>query len=256
MALRSCPSRVNPSNGMHRGRIVRHRTLVLFLPCRHSARIELRREMNNGALAIDAMGGDRGRKVIAGIALAHSLGQIPEELIVVGHKDVLTPLLDGQGLMKHGFLRIHHAPEVIGMGEKPTDTLRKKRNSSMLQGIELVKEGKAQAILSCGNTGSLMAGGTVRLRPLEGVERPALATVMPGAKRNGKWCLRCWRNPEANRTSRAQRRSHYMRGAHGIANPKVGLLSIGQKKEKEGKEFLNHTKCSKAKRGYKLSRSS
>ena len=60
--------------------------------------------MNNGALAIDAMGGDRGpEEVIAGIALAHSLGQIPEELIVVGQKDILAPLLETQGLMKYGF---------------------------------------------------------------------------------------------------------------------------------------------------------
>ena len=195
--------------------------------------------MKNGALAIDAMGGDRGpEEVIAGIALAHSLGQIPEELIVVGQKDVLAPILETQGLMKHGFLRIHHAPEVIGMDEKPTDTLRKKRNSSMLQGIELVKEGKAQAILSCGNTGSLMAGGTVRLRPLQGVERPALATVMPGAKRNGKWCLiDAGANPEAKPEHLAHNAilgSHYMRGAHGIANPKVGLLSIGTEEGKGG----------------------
>ena len=195
--------------------------------------------MKTGALAIDAMGGDRGPAEVAeGIALAFNAGQVPNELIVVGQEEVLRPLLSAKGLLDQGFLRIHHAPEVIGMDEKPTDTLRKKRNSSMLQGIELVKEGEAQAILSSGNTGSLMAGGTVRLRPLDGIERPALATVMPGAKRNGKWCLiDAGANPEAKPEHLAHNAilgSHYMRGAHGVPSPKVGLLSIGTEEGKGG----------------------
>ncbi len=195
--------------------------------------------MKTGALAIDAMGGDRGPAEVAeGIALAFEANQVPDELIIVGQEDVLRPLLSVKGLLGQDFLRIHHATEVIGMDEKPTDSLRKKRNSSMLQGIELVKEGQAQAILSSGNTGSLMAGGTVRLRPLEGIERPALATVMPGTRRNGKWCLiDAGANPDAKPEHLAHNAilgSHYMRGAHGVHSPKVGLLSIGTEEGKGG----------------------
>jgi len=195
--------------------------------------------MKAGALAIDAMGGDRGpAEVVEGIALAFAAGQVPEELIVVGKEEQLRPILAAKGLLDHGFLRVHHAPEVIEMDEKPMVTLRNKRNSSMLQGIELVKEGQAQAILSSGNTGSLMAGGTVRLRPLDGLERPALATVMPGARRNGKWCLiDAGANPDAKPEHLAHNAilgSHYMRGAQNVTRPKVGLLSIGTEEGKGG----------------------
>ena len=146
--------------------------------------------MNSAALAIDAMGGDLGpSEVVEGILLAVEANNFPQEIVVVGQEEVLNPLLEKHGLLNKPFLRVHHAPEIIGMDEKPTETLRKKRNSSMLQGIELVKKGEAAAILSSGNTGSLMAGGTVRLRTCSGIERPALATVMPGTAKNSKWCL-------------------------------------------------------------------
>lgn len=206
--------------------------------------------MKTGALAIDAMGGDRGpAEVVEGISLAFQAGEVPGALIVVGQEDVLQPLLKAKGLLGQDFLRIHHAPEVISMDEKPTDSLRKKRNSSMLKGIELVKEDQAQAILSCGNTGSLMAGGTVRLRPLEGIERPALATVMPGTRRNGKWCLiDAGANPDAKPEHLAHNAilgSHYMRGAHGVSHPKVGLLSIGTEEGKGGQRIAEPHKLLK-----------
>lgn len=195
--------------------------------------------MNSAALAIDAMGGDLGpSEVVEGILLAVEANNFPQEIVVVGQEEVLNPLLEKCGLLNRSFLRVHHAPEIIGMDEKPTETLRKKKNSSMLQGIELVKMGEAAAILSCGNTGSLMAGGTVRLRTLEGVERPALATVMPGTARNSKWCLiDAGANPESkpeHLVHNAILGTHYMRGAHGIQNPKVGLLSIGTEEGKGG----------------------
>ncbi len=195
--------------------------------------------MNPAALAIDAMGGDLGpTEVVEGINLAVVANQIPQQIIVVGREDELKPLLRDRGLLGKPFIRIHHAPDVIGMDEKPTDSLRRKRDSSMLQGIELVKNGEAAAILSSGNTGSLMAGGTVRLRTLEGIDRPALATVMPGTARNSKWCLiDAGANPESkpeNLVHNAILGTHYMRGAHNIPRPKVGLLSIGTEEGKGG----------------------
>ena len=68
------------------------------------------------------------------------------------------------------------------MGEKPIQSLKRKKDSSLVKAIELVKQGKCKAVISCGNTGSLMAGSTLKLRPLPGVERPALAAVMPAKK--------------------------------------------------------------------------
>jgi len=209
--------------------------------------------MKSAALAIDAMGGDLGpTEVVEGIKIATDANQLPHRIVLVGQEEVLNPLLAERGLLDKPFLRVHHAPEVIGMDEKPTDSLRRKRNSSMLQGIELVKQGEAAAILSSGNTGSLMAGGTVRLRPLSGIERPALATVMPGTERNSKWCLiDAGANPESkpeHLVHNAILGMHYMRGAHNIAKPKVGLLSIGTEEGKGGTRVCEAHKLLQASR--------
>ena len=82
-----------------------------------------------------------------------------------------------------GQVEVRHAPEVVEMDEKPIAGIKGKKNSSMALALQSVKNQEAQALLSCGNTGCLMAGSTIRLRTLEGVERPALCTIWPGRER-------------------------------------------------------------------------
>ncbi|MEM8867138.1 MAG: phosphate acyltransferase PlsX [Verrucomicrobiota bacterium] len=131
-------------------------------------------------------------------------------------------------------ISIHHTTQVIGMDEKPIQALKSKKDSSMVQGIHLLKDGKADALVSCGNTGALMAGGTLRLRPLEGIDRPALGIIIPTEK-TPCVLIDVGANPEStaeNLTHNAILGSNYAKAALGIKNPRVGLLTIGTEEGK------------------------
>lgn len=129
---------------------------------------------------------------------------------------------------------IHDAPEVIGMDEKPIQALKQKKNSSMVRGIELLRAGEADALVSCGNTGALMAGGTLRLRTITGVERPALATIVP-SKQQPFVLVDVGANPEstpAHLVHNAILGANYARAALRFEDPKVALLTIGTEEGK------------------------
>jgi len=193
-------------------------------------------------IAVDAMGGDLGpAEVVEAVKLA--LAQRPElnPITLVGDEAQLVPLLDRAGLKvgngENDRLAFLHAPEVITMDDKPVLALRRKKNSSMLRAIELVKDGTASVVVSCGNTGALMAGGTLRLRTMSGVARPALAAVVPRA--GGHFVLiDAGANPEArpeHLLHNAILGSHYCRvRLHKKATdaPRVGLMSIGTEEGK------------------------
>jgi len=195
-------------------------------------------------IAVDAMGGDLGpAEVVEAVKLA--LAQRPElnPITLVGDEAVLTPLLDRAGLSlgdgENPRLALLHAPEVITMDDKPVLALRRKKNSSMLRAIELVKDGAASVVVSCGNTGALMAGGTLRLRTMQGVARPALGAVVPRA--GGHFVLiDAGANPDArpeHLLHNAILGSHYyrVRLGHGESSPelpRIGLMSIGTEEGK------------------------
>ncbi len=191
-------------------------------------------------VAIDAMGGDRGpSEVVEAVAIA--LNELPEleQLILVGHEQVLRPLLIKKSLAKHPKLRLYHASEVVLMDEKPIQSMKQKKDASIFRGIELVKEGQAAAFVSQGNTGSLMAGSTLKLRPLAGIERPALATIWP-SKENHFVLIDAGANPDAkpqHLVHNAVLGSHYCRLALKIETPRVGLLTIGTE-EGKGNELI------------------
>src|SRR5690606_15812673 len=139
-------------------------------------------------------------------------------------------------------ISILHASEVIAMGDKPLQAIKRKKDSSMVRAIELVKSGQANVVLSCGNTGSLMAGGTIKLRTLEGVDRPALATVIPNQKKHFI-LIDAGANPEArpeHLVHNAILGSIYCRIALGVESPRVGLLTIGTE-EGKGNELTHLT---------------
>jgi glycerol-3-phosphate acyltransferase PlsX len=194
-------------------------------------------------IAVDAMGGDLGPlEVVAGVKLA--LQQYPKlnPITLVGDEAVLGPLLAQADLRCDHRLSIHHASEVITMEDKPLTALKRKKDSSMVRAIELVKTGEASVVVSCGNTGALMAGGTLRLRPMEGITRPALAAICP--REGGHFVLiDAGANPEAkpeHLVHNAILGSHYCRVMLGVKRPRVGLMNIGTE-EGKGSTLITET---------------
>lgn len=130
-------------------------------------------------IAIDAMGGDHGPAVTVPAAL-RALDQHSDlELILVGQPEALEAALAAGKPAEHSRLHIHPASQVVGMDELPSSALRGKKDSSMRVAINLVKEGAAQACISAGNTGALMATARFVLKTQPGIDRPAICTALP-----------------------------------------------------------------------------
>jgi len=130
-------------------------------------------------IALDAMGGDHGPTVTIPGALA-ALNQHPDlKLILVGQHERLTQELARHKSGEHDRLSIQHASEVVAMDEPPAQALRGKKDSSMRVSINLVKQGVAQAAVSAGNTGALMATARFVLKTLPGIDRPAIIAALP-----------------------------------------------------------------------------
>ena len=189
----------------------------------------------SGRIAIDAMGSDLGpAEVVAAVQLALTDTKLANDLTLVGQPSVLEPLLAQNQLSNHPRVRLHAASEVITMEDKPLKAIRSKKDASMVRAIELIKAGEASAVVSCGNTGALMAGGTIRLRTLEGIDRPALAAIIPRA--NGYFILiDAGANPDAeprHLVHNALLGSHYAKVVLGVERPRVGLLTIGTEEGK------------------------
>jgi len=130
-------------------------------------------------IAVDCMGGDHGPRVTVPAALTFLATHPDAEMILVGPKEALEHQLTASGQSFPGRVRIVHAPEIVAMDEPPASALRGKRESSMRIAIDLVKSGAADGCVSAGNTGALMAMARFVLKMLPGIERPAIASVMP-----------------------------------------------------------------------------
>ncbi|MEO8531504.1 MAG: phosphate acyltransferase, partial [Deltaproteobacteria bacterium] len=129
-------------------------------------------------ISIDAMGGDRGpAAVVAGLsALAKDLPNV--NFILSGPQDELNLLINRYSVLK-GRVSVRNATHVVSMEDKPSSVMRNGKGTSMWTAIDAVKDGSAQAIVSCGNTGALMALSMLLLRKIEGVNRPAIACYWP-----------------------------------------------------------------------------
>jgi glycerol-3-phosphate acyltransferase PlsX len=172
-------------------------------------------------VAVDAMGGDRGpSEIVAGALAARS--------------EDITPVLFGPpGLETHG-LELHEAADTIGMHEKPGEAVRGKPDSSLVASVRAVAEGRADAVVSAGNTGAMLAAGLLELRRIPGVIRPAIAVPIP-ARRGPSVLLDAGANADA-------RPDHLLQFATmgavfaeeilGVERPEVRLLSIGEEPEK------------------------
>src|SRR5262245_34080587 len=128
------------------------------------------------------MGGDHGPHVTVSAALAFQARHPDVEIVLVGRADALGQVLEAHGAAAGARRAIHPATEVVGMDEPPAQALRYKKDSSMRVAINLVKAGEAHACVSAGNTGALMAISRFVLKTLPGVDRPAIAAVLPNMK--------------------------------------------------------------------------
>jgi glycerol-3-phosphate acyltransferase PlsX len=168
-------------------------------------------------VAVDAMSGDHG----AGVAVPACLDALrahPElQLVVVGQGAVLRPLLAGAAADR---LRVVEASEVVAMNERPQDALRRKKNSSMRIAIDLVERGEAAACVSAGNTGALLATARFVLGMVPGIDRPAIVSAIP-AEHGHTLMLDLGANPDCSAEQLAS-------DLHGIEQPRVGLLNIGE----------------------------
>jgi phosphate acyltransferase len=184
-------------------------------------------------ICVDVMGGDHGCGVLISGAKA-ALDSLPQlqKLLLVGQEAEVQAALRTHGVTDPR-VEIVHASEVLTMEDKPLEAVRKKKDSSLVRAIELVREGRADAVISPGNTGALVAG-SLKLRRLEGVERPALAARMPS--RTGDFILiDAGANPECAPLHFAQfavMGSLYASKVLGIRNPRVGVLSNGSEEGK------------------------
>lgn len=189
-------------------------------------------------------GGDHGPKVTIPAAL-RALTLFPQlRLILVGRKEILDRELAIYAPKGHPRLDIQHASEEVGMDELPSFVLRNKKDSSMRVAINLVKEGRAQACVSAGNTGALMATARFVLKTLPGIDRPAIATFLPsGGERKEVLILDLGANVDScadHLYQFAVMGSVVVGQLKHFANPKIGLLNIGQE-EIKGNDQVKRT---------------
>jgi glycerol-3-phosphate acyltransferase PlsX len=198
-------------------------------------------------IAVDVMGGDHGCGVIiAGVKAALEENKEITRIYLVGNKAEIHAALPPRGFRDHR-VRIIHASEVVEMEDKPAIALRKKKDSSIARAAELVSEGKADALISLGNTGGIFAAGTFKVGRIEGVDRGCIATVIPRPT-NEFVLLDSGANVECKPFHLAQfavMGSVYSREVLKRKNPRVGILSIGSEDSKGNELTLEAFKLCK-----------
>jgi phosphate acyltransferase len=181
-------------------------------------------------VAVDCMGGDHGPHVTVPAALEFQARLSDVEVVLVGRREAIEAELAARGAAAGARLRVHHAAELVAMDEPPAQALRYKKDSSMRVAINLVKNGEAHACISAGNTGALMAISRFVLKTLPGIDRPAIATVLPNMRRTNTYVLDLGANVDCSAEHLLQ---FGIMGAMLVAavehkeRPTVGLLNIG-----------------------------
>lgn len=185
------------------------------------------------------MGGDHGpRSVVAGIARsAHKNPDI--RFLVHGPESVLRPLIEKRGLSDRCDIR--DVSEVVTMDARPSHVMRNGKGTSMWSAIDAVRDGDADAVVSCGNTGALMALSMLRLRRIPGVDRPAIACLWPSRNPGGFNVMldvgADVRADEGNLLQFALMGGSYARNGLGIARPRIGILNVGTEENKGRNEI-------------------
>ena len=196
-------------------------------------------------IAVDAMGGDNAPAAIVEGCIA-ALPGMQANVILVGKEDVIrTELEKYKGRYDEDRIEILNATEVIDNEDSPVKAVRTKKDSSIVVGMDLVKEGKANAMMSAGNTGALMTAALLRLGRIKGVQRPAIVSAFPKLGKKGDFVLLADSGANAECTAKnllsfAYMGSIYRHHAYGTENPAIGLINIGSE-ETKGTPMLKET---------------
>ena len=186
-------------------------------------------------IGIDMMGGDFAPlEAVKGLQAYLSITNSPASLYCIGDEAEIKSLLSQHNLLRREII-LTHAPDVIGMHEHATKAFREKPNSSIAIGFHLLASGKIDAFVSAGNTGAMLVGALYSIKAINGVQRPAIASIIPKLNGSTGILLDVGLNADCkpeNLNQFAVLGSLYAKDIFGIHNPKVGLLNVG---EEEGK---------------------
>lgn len=197
-------------------------------------------------ILLDAMGGDNAPDaVIKGAVKA--INEIESEIILLGDTEIINAKVKefyGKDTIQElsPKFSIHHTTEIINMEDKPTDAIKHKKDSSMVVGFKMLKEGEGDVFISAGNSGALLTGATLLVGRIKGIDRPAMAPMLPaygkrlmlidaGANTNCK---------PLNLVQFAQMATIYIKNTYGIEEPAIGLLNIGTE-ETKGNELIRES---------------
>ena len=198
--------------------------------------------MEKVVIALDAMGGDYApeQTVKGAVEAVNSSDEI--RVILVGKQDMIAKELEKYEYAKED-IEVVHASEIIDMGDVPTVAIKDKKDSSLVVAMRLVREGKADALVSAGSTGAVLVGGQLVVGRLKGIKRPPLAPFIPTTK-GFSLLIDCGANVDArpeHLVQFAQMGSIYYENVMGKKNPTVALLNIGTEEE-NGNQLVKDTK--------------
>ncbi|WFC11718.1 phosphate acyltransferase PlsX [Proteus mirabilis] len=191
--------------------------------------------MTNLTIALDAMGGDFGPRITVPACLRALASNPHLKILLVGQPDSIFPLLANQNAELISRLHVIPAEHIVANDAKPSHAIRASKGTSMRVALDLVKTGEAQACVSAGNTGVLMGLAKLRLKAIDGIERPALVSVLPNQKKSKTVVLDLGANVNCDSQMLVQ---FAVMGAvmaeeiAGIHSPKVALLNIGEEESK------------------------
>jgi glycerol-3-phosphate acyltransferase PlsX len=197
----------------------------------------------NFTVAVDCMGGDHGPHVTVPAALDFRRAHPEVGVILVGKRNAIEAELARLGAAAAAGLRVHHAGEIVAMDENPVQAMRFKKDSSMRVAVNLVKAGEAQACVSAGNTGALMAISRFVLKTLPGIDRPAIAAQLPTRQGGVVTVLDLGANVNCSPEQLSQfaaMGTALVAAVEGIERPSVGLLNVGEEDIK-GNELAKQT---------------
>ena len=192
-------------------------------------------------VAVDAMGGDNAPGEIVKGAVEAVQAEKDIKVFLVGRQDAVNAELEKYTYDKEK-IEVVHAEEVIEMAEPPVNAIRKKKQSSLVIGMNMIKHQEADAIVTAGSTGATLVGGQVLVGRIKGIERPPLAPLVPTEK-GVSLLIDCGANVDARPSHLvqfAQIGSIYMENIVGIKNPRVAILNIGAEEEK-GNQLVKET---------------
>jgi glycerol-3-phosphate acyltransferase PlsX len=186
-------------------------------------------------IAIDCMGGDHGPRVTVPAAIDFARANGDTRLLLVGRESDLRAELHGAAVGPGFQIEIRHASEIIGMDEPPAQAMRAKKDSSMRVAVDLVKSGDAQACVSAGNTGALMAISRFVLKMLPGIDRPAIASVLPTMNGRNTYVLDLGANVDCSARHLfefAVMGAMLVSAVEHRERPSIGLLNVGEEEIK------------------------